>query len=342
MITDEEREQYLKEGKFLKNWVLNDIPFKSDTAIIVTSWMGHLKWLKYTLNSYKRTGKFVILAFDTHLKPDNVLDLTQHFPPPDLLVIPNMIVCKHSTWDSDKRNGWLWSIVYAASIISSFDNFKYVFTINSDCCLDKPEGIDELIKMLGDNDYIPQSVEYDGEYKDQVKLIHTCSNLYKIETFKKFIEYFKENLKNNTPDSYSPESLMVEAQNKFRFKMKEVISPKFPDFIKDFVGQIDHYGSYNEDSTWKSIVGFRNLCAENDTAGIERLPPLSKKYFDLRNDGSFMSGYERETLYKYYQTDDYRYIWMLWDQDEDSWYDRRVYPIEHYGNRPIYKKEKNE
>jgi hypothetical protein len=339
MITEEERAQFIKENKFLPNWVLNDKPFKNDTVILVTGWIGHKKWLKYTLNSYKKTGKFVVLAFDTHLRNDNVLSFDQHIPPPDILVIPDIVVFKHSTWDADKRNGWLWNIVYASNIISGFDNFKYVFTINSDCCLDKPEGIDTLIEMMGDHDFMPQSVEYDGESKEEVKLIHTCSVLYKTETFKKFVDYFKQNLKKNIPDSYSPESLMVEVQNKFKFKMKEVQSPIFPDFVLDFPGAIDHYASYGEDSTWKEVVGFRNLCAENDTSGIERLPPLPAKYFDLRNNGEFLSGYERETLFHFYKTGDWRYVYMLWDQDEDSWYDRRVYPIEHYGAQPVYANE---
>jgi hypothetical protein len=336
MITEEERQQFINDGKFLPDWVHNDKPFKSDTAIIVTSWMGHLKWLKYTYNSYKATGKFVVVGFDTHLKPDNVLTTQFHLPPPDIMVIPDMFVMKHSTWEADKRNGWLWSIIYSASIISAFDNFKYVLTINSDCCIDKPDGVDKLIEMMGDNDLMAQSVEYDLEDKSQVKLIHSCSVLYKMETFKQFVEYFKENLKNNIPDSYSPETLITDFYNLKKFKMKEVQSPVFPDFIIDFPGAIDHYASYGEDSTWKEVLGFRNLCAENDTGGIERLPPLEAKYFDLRNEGAYMAGYERDTLYHYYKTGDLRYVWMLWDQDEDSWYDRRVYPLEHYGSEPVY------
>lgn len=335
MITEEERKQFLKDGKFLPNWVHNDIPFQSDTAILVTSWMGHQKWLKYTLNSYRKTGKFVILALDTHLRFDDIKTHDNHLPPMDILAIPHAIVLKHATWDADKRNGWLWNTIYAGSIIANLD-FKYVFTINSDCGLDKPEGMDSLIEMLGDDDFMPQSIDWEDEANGIVKTIHTCSVLYKIETFKKFVEYFKENLKVNIPDSYSPESLMSDFQNKFKFKMKRPESPKFPDFLLDFAGQIDHYASYNEDSTWKTILGYRNLCAENDTSGIERRPPLEAKYFDLRDDGKYLMGYEKETLYQYYKTGDYRYVWMHWDQDEDSWYDRRVYPVSHYGPEPVY------
>lgn len=327
---------------FLPNWIFNDLPFKTDTGILVTSWSGHKKWLKYTLNSYKQTGKYVLFAYDSHLKPDNILTLDNHLPPIDVLAIPHATVLKHATWDADKRNGWLWNILYGGSILLNFD-FKYIFTINSDCALDRPEGMEELIELLGDDDYMSQSLEYEDSTKSKVKLIHTCSVLYKRDVFEKLYNFLKSNLKINRPDSYSPETLFVEFQNKFNFKLKETPEvPRFPDFITDFAGQIDHYGSYNEDSTWKKIIGFRNLCAENDTSGIERLPPLPSKYFDLRNNGSLLSGYERDSLYHYYKTGDWRYVWMLWDQDEDSWYDRRVYPVEHYGSFPIFKKNPKE
>lgn len=27
---------------------------------------------------------------------------------------------------------------------------------------------------------------------------------------------------------------------------------------------------------------------------------------------------------------------MYWDQGEDSWYNRKYHPLEHYGNEPLY------
>lgn len=121
MITEEERQQFIKDNKFLPNWIHNDMPFKSDTALIVTGWMGHKKWLKYTFNSYKKTGKFIIYALDSHLKYDNITSMENHYPPIDLLAIPHAIVLKHSTWDADKRNGWLWNIIYAGAIAANMD-----------------------------------------------------------------------------------------------------------------------------------------------------------------------------------------------------------------------------
>jgi hypothetical protein len=322
---------------FLPNWVLNDMPFKSDTVILVTGWMGHVKWMKYTLESYRKTGKFVLLAFDTHIKYDDLKPLhSGHFPPVDVLALPHAVVLKHATWDADKRNGWLWNFLYAASVISSFSNFRHILTINSDCAFDRPEGVDELIAMLGDGDYMSQSVEYDV-FPDKPKSVHTCSMLFRRAAFIRVADYFRDAMKTAGPESYSPELLLVEAHEKLGLKLTPTPQcPIFPDW-HDFKGSIDHYQSYNEDSTWKEVLGFRNLCAENDTAGIERLTPLPGKYFDLRDGGRLLPGYERDSLLPFYESGgDMRCLWKFWDEDEDSWYDRRHYPIEHYGSQPIY------
>lgn len=318
---------------FLPNWVHNDIPFKSEVAILVTSWMGHLKWLKYTLSSYRATGAFVLFALDTHLKSDNIQSYSAHLPPPDILAIPHAIVLKHATWDADKRNGWLWNFVYGASLLTSFPNFKHILTVNSDCAFDRPEGLPELIALLGSGDFMSQAATFAGE---EANNIHTCSMLFKREALIKLTDYFRANLADTRPDSYSPEILLAQAVKDLQLQL--IATPELPMFPAwhDFAGAVDDYQSYNEDSTWKKVMGFRNLCAENDTKGIERLPPIPAKYFDLRDDGALLSGYEREALYFYYKTEDLRYLWMHWDRDEDSWYDRRVYPLEHYGPAPVY------
>jgi hypothetical protein len=274
----------------------------------------------------------VLLAFDTHLRQDNIQSYEAHFPPTDILAIPNAIVLKHATWDADKRNGWLWNFVYAASLLTSFSNFNHILTINSDCAFDRPQGLPELISLLGDGDYMSQAATGEGE---ELSSVHTCSLLFKREALIRLTDYFRKALADTRPESYSPEVLLTQAHKDLKLKLTSTPEmPMFPDW-HDFKGAVDDYQSYNEDSTWKKVIGFRNLCAENDTKGIERLSPIPAKYFDFRNDGALLSGYEREALYEYYQTGDLRYLWMHWDRDEDSWYDRRVYPAEHYGPEPI-------
>jgi hypothetical protein len=131
--------------------------------------------------------------------------------------------------------------------------------------------------------------------------------------------------------SLSPERMLVESVNVLG--LKELKAPEQPLF-KD--GGIDHYSSYNQNSTWKKVVGYRNLGAEHLTAIIEGLEPVNIEYVDFRYFKRIWSG-ESDTMYNYYKTGDRRYLYMAWDRNEDSWHDRLYYPLEHYGNSPIYK-----
>lgn len=298
------------------NFKKNNFPFKSDMAIIVTSWDGHLMFLKKSLQKYIETKKYVICAYDSH----------GEYPASDVMTIPNSWVFKHHTYGATKRNGWLWNIIYAASVIKEF-NFKYVFCNNSDCIFEKPENVDKLVDILDNNDIISSSSN---------GIIHTCSMLFKIEPFLNFVYYIKKNIKNNVPESYSPEVLLRDFTNKYCIKNKvPEIMAIYPEHNK-YAGAIDHYSSYNQDSTWKRIIGFRNLGGELKTACQEHLDPPPKKYFDLREKGRYLNQHERTTLYYYYTTGDRRWLYKYWAEGEDSDFNRRYYTIDYYGNKPIY------
>lgn len=307
-------------------YIKNNVPFETDTIIISPVWYAQMKWLKYTLTSYMKTGKYVLISYDHHL-PETGGSIDKYIPPIDVLSIPHSWVFKHLTYDADKRNGWLWDTVYAAGIVKQFNNLKYIFTINGDCAIDRPEGINELIELLGDNDLMSQSSE---------KIIHTCSVIYKRDAFLKLTDSYLETMKTLVPESYSPEVLLTDSVKNLNLKEKVApLVPLFPNIEKDFAGQVDHYSMYNEDSTWKQIIGFRNLGAESNQGSMRRIDPLPSKYYDLRNDGQFLDGFEKPLL-QYYKTGDKRYLYKYWDECEDSWYDRRYFPVQFYGKEPIY------
>lgn len=305
----------------------NNIPFHSDTAIIVTSWWGHLIWLRNTLKNYRLTGKFVICAYDVPYHPwTNLHNEARFMPSPKIMIFAHNWVFKHMTFDSKKRDGWFWDVYLAKGIVSNFDNFKYIFTVNGDCIWEKPENVNELIKLLGDNDIMSVSRERET--------IHTCAVLYKRDAFLSIFDYMA--VKHKTPiiGSYQPEKMLNEAVN--YLKLKEMVVPKQP--MEPDGSSVDHYSRYSQNSTWKEIVGYRNLYAEHATAGVEGKEPIDKKYFDMEYVERVLPGAEQESLLKYYETGDRRYIHMFWDRNETSWYDRVNHPVEWYGDKPIYEK----
>lgn len=309
---------------------LESLPFYTDTAIIVTSWAGQLRWLKKTLQSYRRTGKFVILAFDNpfyhfekHCRTNDYL--IKNMPGPAHYLMAHSVVFKHKTIDNNKRTGWFWNTYYAKGIISQFPNIKYVYVTNGDCILEKPEGMDDLIKLLGDADFMAGQSE-------EGRTIHSADMIFKIEAFNKLLDYMASRHRVPVWGSISVECLINDSLRKIGFKVKH--APMQPIDHND--GSVDYYCKTGSDSTFRQVIGFRNLYAEQEYRENNALEPLPKEYFDNFMDWAYMPDNLKGTLCKYYDTGDRRYLYKFWDEGEDSWYNRIFYPLKHYGEEPIY------
>ena len=340
MITDEERRlacMLPSEGtpsnaihNIRPNWVdlslnYNNMPHKSNAVIICTSHRGHLAFLRAALRSYRETGKYVICAYDP---PHQAWCSEEHFetsmPCMSIFTAAHAWVYKHITYENEKRNGWYWDVRYAQGIIRNFDNFEYVFTVNGDCIWEKPEGVDELIDLMGDADLMAVTSDHNT--------IHTCAVLFRREAFMRIMDYMSEYHKVNVIGSHSPEKLLIQAVKEFGLKEKQVDKqPIEPEDDR----HVDHYTRYRQPNTWNDIVGYRNIGAEWLTALIEGKDPPEKKFFQFRHFNAIWSWCTGHIL-KYYETGDRRYLHMSWDHNEDSWYDRVDYPVERYGKEPIY------
>jgi len=311
----------------------NAIPYKYDTAIIVTTYNAHLKFLKATLANYRKANCFILGAYDSHYRADNILEqatMRQFFLRPEHLALAHAWVFKHGTYDNDKRDGWFWNVRYAQGVLKQFD-FKYVFCTNGDCIWDKPEGLHKLKEILGGGDLMGNSSSTSPEIPNGV--IHTASVLYKIDAFNKIIDWMNEKMKHPAKGYPNhPEQNLRDAV--YELGLKETVAPIQPLYPLD--GSIDHYTFFNQPSTWKDVLGYRNLGAELEYKSEEQIEPIESKYFDFYDDCLYFSDYERNTICKFYLTGDRRYLYQYWDQSEDSDYNRKYYPIEHYGEKPIY------
>jgi len=297
---------------------MNDFPLRVDKAIIVTSWDGHGMFLKNTLEKYMKTGAYVICSYDIRSRP----------PEPNIMKIPHAWVFKHRTYGAPKRNGWLWDISYASGVLSNFKNLKVIFSVNADCIWDKPEGINEIVKFLGDDcDMMASSGSNSG-------MMHTCSVMFKSSIFYQLSNYIIKHLKINISKSYSPEAILRDFIIDCNIKNKLApIQPVYPNGHR-YENDIDHYTVFHQDSTWKRILGYRNLGGEHQQCPLEHLEPLPKKYFDFSRKEYFTS--HEQVLNKYYETNDRRWLYKYWAEGEDSYWNRRYYPIEYYGEKALH------
>lgn len=311
----------------------NCFPFQTDTAIIVTSYKGQLAWLKPCLASYRATGKYVICAYDNPLLPSDPPSWQSTFPDPDTWPLAHSWVFKHVTYNPEKRLGWYWDIRYAQGIVRQFGNMKYVFINNGDCWLGKPEGLPELSRILGDGDLMAQS-------QWGTNMLHTASVLFKADVFHAVMDYMDRFNRVFTLGGMSPEVCLAETISALGLKV--VAAPKQPKFDHGpEKGLVDAYSGWMEPSTWLEVMGWRNLHAEAKYRVLDRMEPLPKELYDLRDDGKYLPGWERETLLNFYKTGDRRYVYQWWDQGAEH-PDGRYYPLDHYGPDPIYEEPKKE
>jgi hypothetical protein len=297
----------------------NDFILKTDTAIIVTSHPGHIMFLKATLENYMKTGKYVILSYDSH----------NDWPPEYVMNIPHTIVTKPETFGAEVRIGWLYDVILAAGLIRPLNNIEAVIITNGDCIWERPENVDALKGYVNRHAGDMMCVTADS-------VLHTAAMIMKGWIFQEFVEYCVEHMRNNIPESYSPEVLLRDFVKEKNIKnVVPEIQPLFPEGHQH-VGKVDHYASYKQDSTWKKLVGFRNLGGEMKVNCHEHLEPVDKKYFNILHDGIYLSQHERDTLYMYFRTNDRRWLYKYWDTGEMSSFNRRYFDLEYYGPKPLY------
>jgi len=306
----------------------NSIPCQSSMAIVLTSWFGQLKWLKAVLTQYRLSGAFVILAYDNPFYAwcdRNPHEMYRCMPNMDHYLLANSVVHKHITYDADKRNGWFWDVRYAQGVIKQFSNIKHVYITNGDCICEKPEGFKDIIALMGDSEVMA------GQSRDG--LVHTADVMFTAEAFHKVFDYMAEMFRVPVIGSRSPEGSMFEAISAMGVKLKH--APQQP---LDTDGTVDCYSRYDQESTWKALLGYMNLYAIQETAWNLGTEPLDRKYVDNYMDWLYFAGDEKETICQYWDTGDRRHLFRWWDRGEDSWYNRLYLPLEAYGKEPILDK----
>lgn len=294
----------------------NNHPFNSKIGMVFTSHKGHMPYMKYALQQYRKIeDMFIIGAYDT--RTVNPLSPRKNgFPYTDIWSRAHMWVTKHYTFGGhQKRHGWTWLHIYASAILKQFPNIEYIFSANGDCVWDKPEGVHEIIDILGDNDFM--SGQSETRHTDGFNFIHSCTMIFKREAYFRFVDFMLERIQEAGTVGLNPESMLSQwvatgevkwnhAPNQATYKTGE------------WKGHKDTYCEEGGPSTWRDVIGFHNLEAEKNWNCTHRLPPLQKKYFDLRDTQIYYNDHDKNTICKYYTTGDKRYIKMWWDQDPYS------------------------
>jgi hypothetical protein len=263
---------------------------QKDIAIIVPTHFYQSVWLKSCLESCQKTGYFTLMAYDNPFYDKNQLVQTR-LPSISSLMLADEILIKHKTWSSGVAIPHFWNMWYGLRMLKSL-GFKYVFNINGDCIMEKPEGIEEIIKILGENDII--SCEY---HKNSY--IGTMSWLAKMDAA---VQIWDLNLER------AYEFNLGNAEGRFAIFAK-ALGHKVVDVENP---EDHHFKPPGTKGTWRHILGFRHFHAEHKVRRWAKMEPIEKQYFDLSQNYQYLNQHERNTLVKYWETNDKKYLELWW------------------------------
>ena len=284
------RKMYTHE-KNMKGWNMKDQErvekLNKNMAILVGTHSGHNPWLKACLESCKKTGYFIILAFDTPFW--KAKEMSRVLPPSSTLALADAIVFKHQTYLRSVGVAHFWNMIYGLSVVKSW-GFEYTYSINGDCVMDKAENFPQIVELFGDGDIFP------NQYEPERRYIGTMAWVGKTNMM---LDMFHEYRKELHMYSRTTEGRLWHYVLKNKTK---VVAP-----------EENHEHNYRLDGsgTWWKILGFRHIHAEHKVRRWEKMTPPEEKYYDLVPEIYYSKG-EWLMLKNYWKTKDEKYLKQWW------------------------------
>jgi len=298
--SDEQYQRWYDEEEKVFNNNMKDLKkikkLQKDTAIIVPTHYHHSIWLRACLESCQELGFFILLAYDNPFYSKK-LKIETRMPSVEALCLADYISIKPKTWGSGVGIPHAWNMFFGLKMLQAL-GFEYIFNLNGDCVLEKPENFHIIREMLGGNDLI--SCEYIPEKKYCGTMSFLCKTKILMEIWEEYIEklYFF-NIGN-------AERRMGEWVAKKKAKVVLVENPEDAHF-KPIPGA-------DKKGTWRKVLGLRHLHAEHKIRRVLKLDPIEKKYFDYGPNMLFMNEHERRTIVEYHKTGDHKYLEAWWGE----------------------------
>ena len=227
---------------------------------------------------------------DYRLNPNKSTTGHKHedlLPSVEAMMFADEILMKPKTWGSGVGTPHSWNMYLGLKMIKSL-GFEYVFNINGDIIMEKPEGVTKLFEILGDNDII--SCEYTpGRY------LGTMVWLAKIDVA---VELWDKNFRNLYRNNLgNAEARMGIFADQMKLKVSPVKNPAD-----------HHFKDWTHNNTFRNVIGLRHLHAEHKVRRWEKMIPIEEKFFDKK----FLNTHEQRTLQKYWATKEERFLEAWW------------------------------
>jgi hypothetical protein len=186
----------------------------------------------------------------------------------------------HYQWWGGVSYPFMWGLRLAAGFAQ---NFEYVYCINGDCIIEKPEGFPKLLETLGDADILSSGPALEREIGTAGLLMRTSAFLkiakHMIDHVVPFEEYEK-----STQEFGNTEGRLAVAVRELGLKQVIVEPPLTEQMHKPGYG------------FWYNTIGFRHIHGELNYSYRYKSTPPPTKYLDERyiseNDMKAIKGYE--------------------------------------------------
>lgn len=262
-------------------------------GILMTSHSNNRLYLKACVESHKKLGYWMCLAYDNFINPESKgdLDYNKFMPAKDVIeLIDTFILTRWQNWGG-VLYPYFWLLKLGSNILQ---DFEYIYCINGDFILEKPENFEQLFNLMGDADFM-------GYGPDTEKSVSTGAFIIKSSAFKKIMRHFQDHFipfevyEKYTQDIGNTEGRFARAIKELKLKIKTVEPPYNEQMhIKGF-------------GTWYNILGLRHIHAEHNFAYRNKKIPPHYKYLDKR----FM-GNEYDIIKQYWDTNDISVLENWW------------------------------
>ena len=277
--TDEEWTEELRTVKeVLGNYARNDswaVKIKKNIGILLTGSTSGSPFLKGSVESHRALGYWTVLSFDNFINPETSdIDYNALMPPKDIMEKVDSFIITHpyQTW-----GGVSYPFIFQLRIASGiFHSFDYVFVNNSDCIIEKPEGIPQLIELLGDGDILSSGPALERE-------IGTAGILMRSSAFIKIAKHMNDHMvpheeyNNSTQEFGNTEGRLAVACRQLGLKVVSTVCGSCPTHV-NCCEQMHESGH----GTWYDLIGFRHIHGELNYAYRYKGIPPSHKYLDVR------------------------------------------------------------
>ena len=260
---------------------------QKDLCVIIPSHRYQRPWLKGCLEGVQKLGYFSILAYDNPYHAGQIGRPTDALlPRNDVMALADYVSIKPKTFHSGVTIPHMWNMIFAVNQASIL-GFEYIFCINGDFIMERPEKFEKLRQMMGDADMFPLA------WNPKKPSCGTAAFIAKTEPQ---VEFWRDFARTLHQPKGNAEARMGRYYKENKLKV-----------FHNHHGPMAHQMP-NEKSDWYNIVGLRHLHAENKIRRWEKKKPIEEKYFDKR----FMTPNERKCLTEYWKTKDDKSLKPWW------------------------------